>query len=35
MVEGEQVRDRADREHIGIEVDDLGELGESERVKFG
>jgi hypothetical protein len=29
------VRDGSDRQNIGIEVDDLGELSEPERVKFG
>ena len=35
MVQGEQVRDRTDGQDIGIEVDDLGELGEPEGVKLG
>jgi len=35
VVQSEQVRDRADGQDIGIEVDDLGELSEPERVKFG
>jgi hypothetical protein len=31
----EQMGDGSDRQDIGIEVDDFGELGEPERVKFG
>lgn len=35
MFQSKQVGNWSDGQDIGIEVDDLGELGEPERVKFG
>lgn len=35
MLQSKQVGNWLDGQHVGVEVDDFGELSEPERVKFG